>query len=207
MKKAILGLMAAISLVSGLSAVAEAKTSVHVYLGVPYYDYRVGPDYLYDRGRGWYRPVNRQQLVCLVTFFRRDQVAGGADADVERARVLPRRVAERLDRPGDRNRIFTYGSNRKTRETCDYLNNLDNSNNGGGMGSGNGNGNEPVCLVTFFDPDQVAGGADADVERARVLPRRVAEDRDGPNDRNRIFTYGSPQKTAQTCDYLDNLNN
>lgn len=67
-----------------------------------------------------------QELVCLVTFFSRDQVAGGADADVERARVLPRQVAERRDRPNDRRRIFDYGTNQQTRETCRYLNSINN---------------------------------------------------------------------------------
>lgn len=35
---------------------AEAKTSVNIYMGVPYYGYQVGPDYRYRRGYGWYRP-------------------------------------------------------------------------------------------------------------------------------------------------------
>lgn len=67
---------------------------------------------------------NRQDLVCLVTFFKRSQVAGGADANVQRAEVLPRRQAERLDGPNDRQRIFDYGSNRQTRQTCRYLDRL-----------------------------------------------------------------------------------
>ena len=74
-----------------------------------------------DRPRG-----DSEELVCLVTFFERDQVQGGADADVERARILPRREAERRDRPNDRKRIFDYGSNRQTRETCRYLNGINN---------------------------------------------------------------------------------
>jgi hypothetical protein len=212
MKKTIFGLLAALALVAGLPAVAEARTSVNLYLGVPYYDYQVGPDYLYDENHGWYQqdyqPTYQpayhtgggaQRLVCLVTFFRRDQVGAGADINVQRARLLPLRVAQNLDRPGDRNRIFSYGSNRKTRDTCRYLaglNNLD-----------HGTNQQLACLVTFFRRDQVSGGADANVERARLLPRRVAESMDGPNDRNRIFVYGSNQKTRETCRYLDDLNN
>lgn len=69
-----------------------------------------------------------------------------------------------------------------------------------------GNG-EQVCLVTFFRRSQVDAGADANVQRARVMTRREAERRDGPNDRNRIFDYGSNQKTRQTCRYLDRINN
>ena len=56
MKKIILGLLAALALVAGLSAIAEARTSFNLYLGVPYYDYQVSPDYLYDKNHGWYQP-------------------------------------------------------------------------------------------------------------------------------------------------------
>lgn len=68
-------------------------------------------------------------------------------------------------------------------------------------------GQEKVCLVTFFKSEQVSAGADANVQRARFLPRFVAERRDHPNDRNRIFTYGSNQKTHDTCKYLNGINN
>ena len=214
MKKIVLGLLAATALLASVATAAEAKVRVNVYLGVPYYDYQVGPDYLYDENHGWYRPDyqppyhvgnGRPQLVCLVTFFRRDQVSAGADANVQRARLLPRRIAQRYDGPNDRNRIFVYGSNRKTRETCRYLAGLNNDPQGNNPNPG-GN-DELVCLVTFFQRDQVNGGADADVERAQALPRSIAERYDGPDDRNRIFVYGSNQKTRETCNYLDRINN
>ena len=70
-------------------------------------------------GRG-----SSRDLVCLVTFFNRGDVAGGADADVQRARVLSRNDAERIDRANDRNAIFDYGTNQQTRETCNYLDRL-----------------------------------------------------------------------------------
>jgi hypothetical protein len=81
--------------------------------------------------------------------------------------------------------------------------------NGGFPGNGGGNpGHEKlVCLVTFFDASQVAAGADANVESARVLPKSVAEAQDRPNDRRGIFDYGSDQQTISTCNYLDQLNN
>lgn len=208
MKKAIFGFIATLGLLIGLSATAEARTNFNVYLGVPYYNYQVGPDYLYDENHGWYQQDYQsvyhtggggQKLVCLVTFFRRDQVRAGADVNVQRARLLPLRVAQGLDRPNDRNRIFVYGSNQKTRDTCRYLAGLRNGDHGSTP--------DLACLVTFFSRDQVNGGADADVERARLLPRQVAENMDGPNDRNRIFVYGSNQKTRETCRYLDGLNN
>lgn len=66
----------------------------------------------------------REDLVCLVTFFNEEDVAAGADADVDSARVLPRSEAEARDRPNDRRAIFDYGTNRQTRETCEYLDNL-----------------------------------------------------------------------------------
>lgn len=78
---------------------------------------------------------------------------------------------------------------------------------GGGGGGGGGTPREElVCLVTFFDEGDVAAGADADVESARVLPRSEAEARDRPNDRRGIFDYGTDRQTRETCEYLDNLN-
>jgi hypothetical protein len=56
MKKMIVGLLTAAALVGGVSSMAEAKTRIHVYLGVPYYDYQVGPDYRFDDQYGWYEP-------------------------------------------------------------------------------------------------------------------------------------------------------
>ena len=208
MKKLILGLAASVALLTSFSGASEAKTNFNVYLGVPYYDEQIGPDYVYDQNHGWYQqyyqPVyhtggGRQNLVCLVTFFRRDQVEAGADVNVQRAQVLPRRIAQRYDRPNDRNRIFVYGSNQKTRDTCRYLNGLNNQQQS--------NNQDRVCLVTFFEPEQVSAGADADVDRARVLPRRIAEQRERNDDRSRIFVYGTEQKTRDTCNYLDSINN
>jgi hypothetical protein len=144
----------------------------------------------------------RQDLVCLVTFFNRSQVEAGRDADVQRARVMTRSEAEARDRPNDRHAIFDYGTNRQTRETCQYLDSLNNRPPRGGGGGGE----ELVCLVTFFQRDQVEAGRDADVQRARVLPRSEAERRDGPNDRQAIFDYGTDQQTRETCEYLDGLN-
>lgn len=75
------------------------------------------------------------------------------------------------------------------------------------MGNGpRGNDRDLVCLVTFFNRSQVAGGADADVQRAEVMSRRAAEQIDGPNDRRAIFDYGTNQQTRETCRYLDQLN-
>ena len=37
---------------------ADAKTSVRIIVGVPYYGYSQGPDYRYRHGYGWYRRGN-----------------------------------------------------------------------------------------------------------------------------------------------------
>jgi hypothetical protein len=64
MKKTIIGLLAVVAVLGGLSSVADAKVNVRIFLGEPYYDYQVGPDYQYYSGRGWYRPMHRQQISC-----------------------------------------------------------------------------------------------------------------------------------------------
>jgi len=69
-----------------------------------------------------------------------------------------------------------------------------------------GGSRDLVCLVTFNDRDQVAAGRDADVRRAQVMSRAEAERRDGPNDRQGIFDYGTNAQTRDTCRYLDRLN-
>lgn len=79
-----------------------------------------GDGFSFDAGR----PRGRNELVCLVTFFERSQVEAGADANVERAQLLPRNEAERRDRPNDRRAIFDYGTNQQNRETCRYLDRL-----------------------------------------------------------------------------------
>ncbi len=60
MKKLLMTLAVAAPIALGFglggASSAEAKTSVNIYLGVPYYSYQVGPDYRYRNGYGWYRP-------------------------------------------------------------------------------------------------------------------------------------------------------
>lgn len=70
MKKILVAAAIAVSMAFGLSAAAEAKTSVGIYFGVPHYDYRVGDDYRYREGYGWYqygyndRRAYRGRLSC-----------------------------------------------------------------------------------------------------------------------------------------------
>jgi hypothetical protein len=54
MKKIILGAVVAATMIGGFAATADAK--VRIYLGVPYYNYQVGPGYLYDDDYGWHHP-------------------------------------------------------------------------------------------------------------------------------------------------------
>jgi hypothetical protein len=44
-------------------AAADTNVKFRVVLGVPYYSYRAGPDYVYRSGYGWYRP-GKARLSC-----------------------------------------------------------------------------------------------------------------------------------------------
>lgn len=68
----------------------------------------------------------REKIVCLVTFFDASDVAAGNDDDVESAELMRQSEAEAIDRPRDRRAIFDYGSDRETRQTCEYLNSINN---------------------------------------------------------------------------------
>ena len=66
MKKLLIALAVAASVAFGLGGMsgAEAKT-VNIYLGIPHYSYQVGPDFVYRKGHGWYRPGrNFNRLSC-----------------------------------------------------------------------------------------------------------------------------------------------
>ena len=64
----------------------------------------------------------------------------------------------------------------------------------------------PVLGPDAAGYDRARGYADANVQRARVMSRAEAERRDGPNDRQAIFDYGTNRQTRETCNYLDQLN-
>ncbi len=65
MKKLLIALAVAAPMALGLGGAAEAKTNVNIYLGIPHYGYQVGPDYVYRKGHGWYRPGrNYNRLSC-----------------------------------------------------------------------------------------------------------------------------------------------
>jgi hypothetical protein len=51
----------------GIPSIAQADTKFKLYLGLPHYSYRVGPDYRFREGYGWYRPgvgVRYGRLSC-----------------------------------------------------------------------------------------------------------------------------------------------
>lgn len=91
----------------GLPAVAEAKTNVHVFFGLPHYSYRVGPDYRFREGYGWYRPV-----------------------DIYDDRLSCREARARVRNSGFRNvstvecqgRTYTFEATRRGRDVTVYVN-------------------------------------------------------------------------------------
>ena len=67
MKSFFLAAAAAATLALAMPTAADAK--VRIYLGLEHYDYRVGPDYRYRDGYGWYQDSryyknNRGRLSC-----------------------------------------------------------------------------------------------------------------------------------------------
>ena len=67
MKKFILASAFAAAISMGLPVGAQADTDVKVYFGgLPHYSYRLGPDYRFREGYGWYRPIgiHRGRLSC-----------------------------------------------------------------------------------------------------------------------------------------------
>ena len=56
MKKTILVMLAAATLIGGIATAAESKVRFNVYLGTPYYDRQIEPGYIYNNDYGWYDP-------------------------------------------------------------------------------------------------------------------------------------------------------
>jgi hypothetical protein len=56
MKKIFVGLFVSAAFIGSAATFAEAKTNFNLYLGVPYYDYQVGPEYRFNQRYGWYDP-------------------------------------------------------------------------------------------------------------------------------------------------------
>ncbi len=54
MKKFFIGIVAAATFLGGVASVAEAKAKFELYLGVPYWNEQIAPNYQYYPNRGWY---------------------------------------------------------------------------------------------------------------------------------------------------------
>lgn len=66
MKTRILTALVVVATTLGTFTVAEAKPTIELYFGVPYYSDRLGPDYRFYEGRGWYRDRDYagRQITC-----------------------------------------------------------------------------------------------------------------------------------------------
>ncbi len=72
MKSLILAAAFAASLAIGVPSLgvptpAQADTKVRIFFGFPHYGYRVGPDYRYRPGYGWYHPGYRNRAHARVS--------------------------------------------------------------------------------------------------------------------------------------------
>lgn len=67
MKRLLIASALAVTAAFAMPSIADAGVKVGVFFGVPHYDSRVGPDYRYRHGYGWYRPShygNYGKLSC-----------------------------------------------------------------------------------------------------------------------------------------------
>lgn len=105
MKKIIIAAMAAAAAAIVLPAAdGMADTKVRVFFGVPHYAYRVGPDYVYRKGYGWYRPA-RNKISC------------------ERARNIVRNQGFRnVDRVECNGATYTFRGTRSGKRYAIYVN-------------------------------------------------------------------------------------
>jgi hypothetical protein len=69
MQRSLVALAAMVPIWTGFSVAADAKPNVQLFFGIPYYSEKIGPDYRYYDGRGWYRerynrPACRDRISC-----------------------------------------------------------------------------------------------------------------------------------------------
>lgn len=104
MKSILLSAALAASVLIGIPAAAEAATNVRIYLGIPHYTYQVGPDYVYRKGYGWYRPAGvNNKLSCAQA---RDKVRNRGYRNVSTVECGGRTYTFRATRNGDRTRVY-----------------------------------------------------------------------------------------------------
>jgi hypothetical protein len=105
MKSLILASVAAAVMTFAMPTVADAK--VKIYLGLEHYDYRVGPDYRYREGYGWYRPSG---------FYGRGRISCG-----EARRIVRSSGFRNVDTIECRGRTYTFEATRRGRDVTVFV--------------------------------------------------------------------------------------
>jgi hypothetical protein len=104
MKSFFLAAAAAATLALAMPTAADAK--VRIYLGLEHYDYRVGPDYRYREGYGWYRPIG----------IYRGRISCG-----EARRIVRRSGFRNVDTIECNGRTYTFEATRRGRDVTVYV--------------------------------------------------------------------------------------
>jgi hypothetical protein len=94
-----------------LATPANAQVDVDVYLGIPHYDRRMGPDYVYRRGHGWYLP--RDEF--------RDGRYGRLSCN-EARRIVRRNGFRNVETRECQGRTYTFFATRNGRDVRIYVN-------------------------------------------------------------------------------------
>jgi len=109
MKNLLLASAVVASAALAMPSVADAKVKIGIFFGTPHYDYRVGPDYRYRQGYGWYRPSH---------YGHRDRLSCG-----EAKRIVRRSGYDDVSTIECNGRTYTFeGENRRGREVTIYVN-------------------------------------------------------------------------------------
>ena len=120
MRTILFALAAAIPLLGGLAPAADAKVRLNIYLGVPYYDEQIGPDYRFRAGRGWYRDeFNDYPSYEDRRFYdRRIERLSCGDA----RRIVKRNGYRNVSARECSGRTYTFFATRKGRDVIIYVN-------------------------------------------------------------------------------------
>lgn len=103
MKKLLIAAGLGLFLAAGVTGPADAKTNVKIYLGYPHYDYRVGPDYRFRKGYGWYNPAYRARLSCEAAYR---QVARRGFRNIKTVECRGQTYTFRATRNGNRQVVY-----------------------------------------------------------------------------------------------------
>ncbi len=117
MKKTILGLLAAATLLGGAATMAEAKTNFSLYFGVPYFDEQVGPDYRYYQDRGWYQDRDWYEDQPRYIRSARRNMSCGQARSIVRDQGFRSVVARECN-----GRTYTFNARRNNQRVIVYIN-------------------------------------------------------------------------------------